>query len=93
MFPGLFCTSSGVHYRACIHMSIVLTLTLSRLTKETLTAMQKLVKKEGESAKTSVRGVRRDIMDSLKKLASEDEQKRMEKQVRLPVSSQLFSYG
>ncbi len=52
--------------------------------------MQKLVKKEGESAKASVRGVRRDILDSVKKLASEDEQKRLEKQVSIASSEIIF---
>ena len=51
--------------------------------------MQKLVKKEGESAKTTVRGVRREILDSVKKLASEDEQKRLEKQVSCSQGFQL----
>ena len=53
--------------------------------------MQKLVKKEGESAKTTVRGIRRDILASVKKLASEDEQKRLEKQVSV-AALQLSCY-
>ena len=53
-----------------------------RLTNDTLTAMQKLVKKEGESAKLRIRSVRRDILDAIKKVASSDDRKRLEKQVK-----------
>lgn len=50
-------------------------------------AMQKLVKKEGESAKTSIRSARKEVLGSLKKLASEDERKRLEKHVCILISS------
>jgi ribosome recycling factor len=54
-----------------------------RPTKESLAAMGKLLKKEGESTKISVRYARKNTMDALKNLSSEDERKRLEKQVKL----------
>jgi len=53
-----------------------------RPTKESLVAMGKLLKKEGEGTKISVRHVRKLMMDVLKSLSSEDERKRIEKQVQ-----------
>lgn len=41
-----------------------------------------MAKVEGEQAKVSVRHVRKLAMDSAKKLASEDERKRVEKEVQ-----------
>lgn len=43
--------------------------------------MQKLMRKEGESAKLSLRHVRRDLLSTIKKIGSEDERKRTEKKV------------
>lgn len=54
---------------------------ICRPTKESLVAMGKLLKKEGEGTKISVRHVRKLMMDVLKSLSSEDERKRIEKQV------------
>lgn len=67
----------------------ILFFVFARLTKETVIAMQKLVKKEGESAKLSVRNVRRDILDAAKKISSTDDRKRLEKQVRSVQDDQL----
>jgi ribosome recycling factor len=53
-----------------------------RPTKESLAAMGKLLKKEGESSKISIRHARKNIMDVLKLISSEDDRKRIEKQVR-----------
>ena len=53
--------------------------------------MQKLVKKEGESAKLSIRNVRRDILDAVKKVVSSDDKKRLEKQVSPDTSFSLRS--
>jgi len=44
--------------------------------------MGKLLKKEGESSKISIRHARKNTMDVLKAISGEDERKRIEKQVR-----------
>lgn len=54
----------------------------SRPTADTLAAMAKVCKVEGEAAKVSVRHARKVAMDAAKKLASEDERKRAEKEVQ-----------
>ena len=53
----------------------------SRPTKETLDALAKLLKREGESAKVSIRQARKNAMDIIKRLDGEDDRKKAEKQV------------
>ncbi|PRW59470.1 Ribosome-recycling factor [Chlorella sorokiniana] len=55
---------------------------IPRPTIETIAAMMKVAKVEGEQAKVSVRHARKLAMDAAKKLASEDERKRVEKEVQ-----------
>ncbi|KAL4422102.1 hypothetical protein ABPG77_001570 [Micractinium sp. CCAP 211/92] len=55
---------------------------IPRPTAETLAAMAKVCKVEGEAAKVSVRHARKLAMDAAKKLGSEDERKRAEKEVQ-----------
>ena len=56
---------------------------LCRATKDTLVAMCKLIGQAGEAAKVKVRQARKIAVDQSKELASEDDQKRAEKQVSL----------
>ena len=51
-------------------------------TAETLTAMAKMCKGEGETAKVSVRHVRKLALDAVKALSSEDARRRAEKDVK-----------
>ena len=44
--------------------------------------MEKLLKTEGESAKVAIRHARKRSLDAVKALGSEDDWKRLEKQVR-----------
>ncbi|KAL3147706.1 hypothetical protein ABBQ32_002450 [Trebouxia sp. C0010 RCD-2024] len=53
-----------------------------RPTKETLSAMAKLIGQAGEAAKVKVRQARKGAVDGIKTIPSEDEQKRAEKQVQ-----------
>ncbi|PSC69617.1 ribosome recycling factor [Micractinium conductrix] len=55
---------------------------IPRPTAETLAAMIKVCRAEAENAKVSVRHARKAAMDAAKKLASEDERKRVEKEVQ-----------
>lgn len=54
---------------------------LDRPTKETLSAMGKLIGQAGEAAKVKVRQARKGAVDAIKNMPSEDEQKRAEKHV------------
>jgi ribosome recycling factor len=51
-------------------------------TAETLTAMSKMCKSEGETAKVSVRHARKVALDAVKALGSEDERRKLEKSVQ-----------
>ncbi|EFN54273.1 hypothetical protein CHLNCDRAFT_135841 [Chlorella variabilis] len=55
---------------------------IPRPTIESLEAMMKVCKVEGEQAKVSVRHARKLAMDAAKKLGSEDERKRVEREVQ-----------
>ena len=52
-----------------------------RPTKDTLSAMGKLIGQAGEAAKVKVRQARKSAVDGIKAIPSEDEQKRAEKHV------------
>lgn len=56
---------------------------IPRPTAETMAAMGKVCKAEGETAKVSVRHVRKVAMEAAASLASEDEQRRAEKEVQM----------
>jgi ribosome recycling factor len=49
--------------------------------------MAKMIKQEGEGTKVAVRAVRKALMEQIKKLASKDEQRQQEKQVRRRLSA------
>lgn len=53
-----------------------------RPTIESIDAMMKVCKVEGEQAKVTVRHARKLAMDAAKKLGSEDERKRVEREVQ-----------
>ncbi len=54
---------------------------------DTAKAMAKMIKQEGEGTKVAVRAVRKALMEQIKKLASKDEQRQQEKQVRRRLSA------
>ena len=56
---------------------------LRRPTRESLNAVSKLLKDEGEAAKISIRQARKTAMDVLKALSDENEKKRLEKKVSM----------
>ena len=52
-----------------------------RPSKESIEAMAKLLKGEGEAAKVAIRHARKRAFDTTKAFGSEDERKKVEKQV------------
>ena len=60
----------------------VIRLTFPQLTEEHRKTLVKDISKRGEEAKVAVRNVRRDVMDDIKKLKKEDEQKDGEKKLQ-----------
>jgi ribosome recycling factor len=53
----------------------------TRMLDDTRKAMVKMIKVEAEAARVSVRNARKDAMAAVKRHPSEDERKRLEKQV------------
>lgn len=60
---------------------------------ETLAAMAKVCRVEGEAAKVSVRHARKAAMDAAKRLASEDERKRAEREVQKLTDAYIEQVG
>ena len=54
----------------------------SRPGADTVKAMAKMIKQEGESTRNSIRAARRAALEQVKKFASKDAQKQEEKKVR-----------
>lgn len=52
-----------------------------RPTRETLAAMEKLLRSEGEAAKVAIRHARKRALDAVKELDSEDDRKQLERKV------------
>lgn len=70
----MFCVDACMPHR---------TMLWHRPTKETLSAMGKLIGQAGEAAKVKVRQARKSAVDGIKSIPSEDDQKRAEKHVSL----------
>ena len=65
----------------------------ARPTMETLAAMAKVCRVEGEAAKVSVRHARKAAMDAAKRLGSEDERKRAEREVQKLTDAYIEQVG
>lgn len=55
----------------------------SRPNADTVKAMGKMIKQEGESTRTAIRSARRAALEQVKKLASKDAQRQEEKKVNI----------